>query len=219
MFSRLNHHHAHQRGDSEPPPQGTWCHRSPDSTPSEHSEQSNPTQHVPQSTILPHTHRIINRGCTDSTLLDDDPTTPPSQSPARPTLAEEPTSPAAPTLSSCSVAEHLQHLESLLDSVLAMVVILNTTTTTPVYSVHMRDAVKALSTLFCPKASVDTPNLPSAAEQSPQICKSYNVRWQSRLPCCHVGDGKSWQLGKALGPLVVYSLSCKVWHGALPEWT
>ena len=173
MFSCLNHHHARQRGDSEPPPQGMRHCCSADSTPSEHSEQSDPAERVPQSTISPHTHWIIKHGRTDSTLLDDDPTTPPSQSPARPMLAEEPTSPAAPTLSPCSVAEHLQHLESLLDSVLATVVILNTMTTTPVYSVHMRDAVKALSTLFRPEASVDTPNLPSAAEQSPQICKSY----------------------------------------------
>ena len=108
------------------------------------------------------------------------PPLPPAQSPARPTLTEEPTSPATPTLSSCSVAEHLQHLELLLDLVLAMVVILNTTTTTPVYSVHMRDAVKALSTLFRPEASVDTPNLPSA--QSSHHRYASHMQWLQHLP-------------------------------------
>jgi len=177
MFSCPNHHHSHQCGNSEPPLQGTQHCRSPDSMPSEHSEQADPAEQVPQSTKSPHTHQIIKCGHTDSTLLDNAPTTPPSQSPARPTHAEEPTSPATPTLSSGSVTEHLQHLELLLDSVLAMVVILNTMTTTPVYSAHMRDAVIALSTLFCPKVTsapeVDNPNPPSAPDWSPQTCKSY----------------------------------------------
>ena len=132
MFSCLNYHHALQCGDSEPFPQGMQHCCSPDSMSSEHSEQADPAECVPQSTKLPHTHWIIKCGCTDGTLLDDTPTTPPSQSPTRPTLTEEPTSPAS-MLSSCSVVEHLQHLELLLDSVLTIDVILNTTMITPVY--------------------------------------------------------------------------------------
>ena len=111
---------------------------------------------------------------------------------ARPAHAEEPTSPAATTLNSCFLVEHLQHLELLLNSVIRTVVIFNTMTTTPAYSVHMRNAVKVLSTLFyCEVSSaldVDNPNCccifykPHMSTPPPPQSQPTSLSWPSNGP-------------------------------------
>lgn len=168
MFSRSNHHQRRQRANSLGPSLGTRRRRSPDTTPPESEGDEAGAAHYTKS---PHTRRTVKRGRTTNALAGG-PSIPqfpqflPPHSPQSPTpyrlptmgqLAESlhPTTPP-PVPPEDIVMDQVKHLEGLLDSVLATLVIIQAASNTDIaLSEHSRHALKVVNSLLQPKSNVD----------------------------------------------------------------
>ncbi|KAF8954927.1 hypothetical protein BDZ97DRAFT_1862202, partial [Flammula alnicola] len=177
MFSRLNHHHQRPRAGSEPPTVLGSRPRPPDSTPSAseaEAEAEDEAEEVRVSlhTKSPHTKRVVKRGRTTNHSLRSD--TPPSSTP--PGLpggslhAEALASTQPPPPASHDVAgTQLDRLESLLDSVLATLTIIQASSTMPVVlSMHSRDALYVLNKML----HLDQPLTATAPAPQPVLTRS-----------------------------------------------
>ncbi|CAA7262598.1 unnamed protein product [Cyclocybe aegerita] len=148
MFSRSNHHHQRQRASSLSVTLGTRRPRSPETTPPEsESDEAQKTS--------PHTKRTVKRGRTKYTPATEDGPTPAFLPPHTQLLpleglpAESPHHAPPPRTQPEPVAAQVKHLESLLDSVLATLVIIRAATNTAVaLSDHSKRVFKMLNTLL-----------------------------------------------------------------------
>ena len=194
MFSRSNHHHPRQRSNSLPQVAGQIRPRSPDSTNSESSEDAAAKLRKKS----PHTDRVVKRGrlhgpkhsvapaATQAAHLSPAPLGHSiSENPqARP---QNPTS-SLPTALEGVVADHLKHLETLLDSVLATVVIIQSASTMPTVSVssHAQEALRLLHTLVPMAHTPITASLPAPSRTKPTqeapTRKSYAQATQTARP-------------------------------------
>ena len=177
MFSRSNHHHPHQRSSSPPQVAGQIRPRSPESTNSEVSEDAA----AQLQTKSPHTDRVVKRGrLHDPDALAATQAAHPSDALlGHPASANPPARSRSPTLPLPTpdgvVADHLKHLETLLDSVLATVVIIQSVSTMPTVSVssHAQEALKLLHTLV-PMAHPPPTASTSALSQSEPLQEAPN---------------------------------------------
>ena len=160
-FSQLNHHHQTcQRGPQRPHPPNT-----PSS--SGESELGIKEDEPSPLTKSPDSQRVLKQARFTSPGLEahvDAPflasiTLPPSSSthqPPSPRLPEEPapSTLSPPTTSHVVPVDQLKHLESLVDSVLAAVVIIQAATSQPVIlSPHTQRAIELLNTLVAPTSA------------------------------------------------------------------
>jgi len=160
MFSRSNHHHERQRGGSLPPKAGDRRQRSEESTPDKSESED---AHNKKS---PHTRRIVKRGRTTHCLDEDTPLFLPS-SPNHGSLAEPQGSTLHPSIAlQAVVLEQTRHLEALLDSVLATLVIIQTASTSPVnlsdHSCHALSVLNKLVQTASQSATLATCSPPAA---------------------------------------------------------
>ncbi|KAH9479160.1 hypothetical protein JR316_0007746 [Psilocybe cubensis] len=162
MFSRTNHHHQHgQRASSPAPLLGTRRQRSPDSTPGP-TESESDGRKLLQTKRSPHTKRLIKKGRTHPRKSVDAPPGPsPQHSVNTPipladphsapnTDAAPPSTLPPPAVSSDIVAGQVAHLETLLDSILATVAIIQSIShgTVTLSDRTMHAALLLHSTLF-----------------------------------------------------------------------
>ncbi|KAF8955421.1 hypothetical protein BDZ97DRAFT_1926834 [Flammula alnicola] len=182
MFSRLNHHHQRQRGGSEPPALGSRRPRPAESTPSA-SEPDTEAQEGEEKVRLtlhtksPHTRRVVKRGRTSNRPDSRDDAealflaSPPSPTPFRLQrgsihVEAQPSTQPTPTTSTDVAARQVERLESLLDSVLATLSIIQANSTTPVaLSAHSREALAVLNKIVTPEAPPVT-NKPTTTSKS-----------------------------------------------------
>ena len=172
MFSRSNHHHPRQRSSSPPQVAGQIRPRSPDSTNSESSEDAA----AQLQTKSPHTDRVVKRGrlhdpdapaATQAAHPSDAPLDHPA--PANPQVEPHSPTPPLPTASDGVAADHLKHLETLLDSVLATIVIIQSVSTSSTVSVspHAQEALKFLHTLVPMVYSLPTASTSATPRSEP----------------------------------------------------
>jgi len=195
MFSRSNHHHPRQRSDSPPQLAGQTRPRSPDPTISDPSEDAAANQ----QTKLPHTDRVVKQGCifglkhpramaaTQAAHPSDAPAGHPAS--VNPQARPRSPTPPLPTALKGVVADHLKHLETLLDSILATVVIIQSVSTMPTVSVssHAQEALRLLHSLVPTAQPPTTASSPAPSRNEPvwktPTCKSYAQATQpARLP-------------------------------------
>ncbi|KAF8958796.1 hypothetical protein BDZ97DRAFT_2078445 [Flammula alnicola] len=177
MFLWLNHHHQRQRAGSEPPTVLGSRPRPPDSTPSASEAEAEAEDEAEEVRVSLHTKSlhtkcVVKRGHTTNHSLRSD--TPPSSTP--PGLpggslhAEALASTQPPPPASHDVAgTQLDCLESLLDSVLATLTIIQTSSTMPVVlSMHSRDALYVLNKML----HLDQPLTATAPAPQPALTRS-----------------------------------------------
>jgi len=159
MFSRSNHHHQRQCSSPPPPATGTRRQRSPEVTPEgSESEEGATTQYK----ISPKTKRIVKKGRTDEQPDATNQTTLDSESPqaTQPDTTQRALSNTGPQEKeqhhstqpidlTTSVVGHMAHLDALLDSVLATLVIIQSASTLLLQlSYHTKAAFTTLNQLL-----------------------------------------------------------------------
>ena len=178
MFSRSNHHHERQQSSSPPPTLGTRRRRSPESVPLEDEGEDTLNKTSPQS------GRTTKRGRITSPQRIGPVSLTPQFALDRPSNESQTAELNNSTLPSVApvVAEQTKHLEMLLDSVLATLVIIQVASTMPIaLSKHTREALTVLNKFANTGVSTSAPLVnPPAATSHPR--KSYANATTSRPP-------------------------------------
>jgi len=196
MFSRSNHHHQRQRSSPPPPATGTRRQRSPEVTPEgSESEEGATTQYK----ISPKTKRIVKKGRTDEQPDATNQTTLDSESPqaTQPDTTQRALSDTGPHEKeqhhstqpidlTTSVVGHMAHLDALLDSVLATLVIIQSASTSPLQlSYHTKAAFTTLNQLLS-SSITRTASIPDSGAKPLTYAEATTTRPAASHKAAHV---------------------------------